>query len=215
MALAALALTGCSTYYQVLRFNLPEGASTNQNEITCQNEECQLSFDFWENKGNTSFRLLNKGKQTIHIYLNELFLVKNGLASDYVQLAATHDKMEDFGSQIVSIPPGSYRNFTCPKLQSEIYEFCDVELCPTGEKVQEVRFNNFDTPLKYSLVITYSVGENSQKKSFTNSFYVDQLINYHHKDFQRFHNDTVRICNEDEIFEVQDLKSPDKFFIEY
>lgn len=215
--LSAIALlsTACSSFYQVMRVSVPDNAVVTQQEISCKSQDATLAFDFWADRGDLNFRLYNNSSETMHIFLDETFLTKNGLAADYMELSKSFDRMTKYGTCVVSIPAGAHRLFVCPRLQSEIFEYCDVELCPAGDQIQEVNFSADDSPLHFSFDITYTLGQDPTKKMLHQSFFVNQTVNYHERDFERHHDDTVRICNEEELIPVQDLRSPDKFFIKY
>lgn len=207
--------TACTNYYQVLRVTVPSNAVVSAHEIACNDQDMTLTYNFWDNNGNLSFRLYNNSAETMHIYLDETFLVKNGFASDYLELSKIHNKMNKYGSSTVAIPAGAHRFFVCPHLQNEIFEYCDIELCPSGEVIQEKNFTKEDTPLSFSIEVTYSLGQNPNKKMTRHSFYINQTVNYRERDFERQHDDTLRFCNEEEVIPVQDLRSPDKFYIKY
>ena len=215
VAVVVLLSTACTSYYQVLRVSLPSDAVVSSQEISCKSQDATLTYDFWANRGDFSFRLYNNSAETMHVFLDETFLTKNGLAADYMELSKNYDRMTKYGSCVVSIPPGAHRFFVCPRLQSEIFEYCDVELCPAGDQIQEVNFSADDSPLHFNLDVTYTLGQNPTKKMIRQSFYVNQTVNYHERDFERHHDDTVKICNEEELIPVQDLRSPDKFYIKY
>ena len=211
---AVLLLTACTTYYQVYHVEGEESYRTSRNEMRYEGSHCAVSYDFWKNRGEMSFTLFNTSDQTMHLYLDECFLVRNGNAMDFLQLPITNQGTA-FSGTVVSIPPHSYRRFSCPDIESHIMEFCDVELCPSRELIRTTFFNQETSPLKFGVRLTYTLGQKEQKYMVSNSFYVNEVTNYHKRNFEQFHYDTLRYCHEEELLPVQDIRSADKFYIEY
>lgn len=209
-----LLLTACASYYQVYHLEGEEDFRTNRHEMRYDGSHCVVSYDFWQNHGSLSFTLQNTSDQTMHLYLDECFLVRNGHASDFLQLPIT-DGTLSFSGKVVSIPPHTYRHFSCPDIESHILEFCDVELCPSRELIHTTFFTRETSPLQFGVRLTYSLGQNEQKHLITNSFYVNEVTNYHKRNFEQVHYDTLRNCHEEELLPVQDIRSADKFYIEY
>lgn len=210
----ALICTACANFYQVFQVAGNEKFVTDNRNMRYEDGDCIITYDFWRDHGTLSFDLYNKSEQTMHIYMDECFIVHDKHAQDFVQLNVT-DRNNKFSGTVVSIPPGAYRHFTCPEIQRHIFEFCNVEVCPSPDLIQTTEFNPDDSPLHFGMDLTYSLGQSSSKKMVKNSFYVNQVTNYHKRNFEQTHDDTLRICNEEEVIEIQDLRSPDKFFIEY
>lgn len=210
----ALVGTSCADFYQVFQVAGYEKYTSDNHSMRYEDSDCIIIYDFWKNHGTLSFDLYNKSEQTLHLYLDECFIIKNKHTQDFEQLKVT-DKDKAFSGEIVSIPPGAYRHFTCPEIQRTIFEFCNVEVCPSPDLIQTTEFNPDDSPLHFGVDLTYSLGQNATKKMVKNSFYIHQITNYHEQNFEQTHDDTLRICNEEEVIEIQDLRSPDKFFIEY
>lgn len=209
-------LTACTSYYQVFRMQPKQEMHADKHQLSYQNNDLQIIYDFWGNKGNMSFKLWNNSNQTMHIYLDECFLLRNGYAMDFQQLNVKAGD-EPFAGGVVSIPPKACRYFACPKIQSETLEFlfCDGEMTPDRTEIRAKEFNQDLSPLNFGVRMTYSLGQNPEKKMASNDFYVDEIINYHKVNFEQCHYDTLRICNEMELIPVQDIRSANKFFIEY
>lgn len=211
---AVLLLTACTPYYQVYHVEGEESYRTNRYEMRYEGSHCTVSYDFWKNRGEMSFTLFNTTDQTMHLYLDECFLVRNGSAKDFLQLPITNQGTA-FSGKVVSIPAHSHRRFSCPDIESHIMEFCDVELCPSRELIRTTFFNQETSPLKFGVRLTYTLGQNEQKHMVSNNFYVNEVTNYHKSNFEQFHYDTLRNCHEEELLPVQDIRSADKFYIEY
>ncbi|MCQ2280052.1 MAG: hypothetical protein MJZ49_04525 [Bacteroidales bacterium] len=210
----ALICTACANFYQVFQVAGYEKYTADNHGMRYEDGDCIITYDFWRNHGTLSFDLYNKSNQTMHIYLGESFIINNKHAKDFEQLKVT-DRNQNFSDKIVSIPPGAFRHFTCPEIRHNIFEFCNIEVCPSPDLIQISEFTKDDSPLNFGMFLTYTLGQNESKKMVKNNFYVNQVVNYHKRNFEQTHDDTLRICNEEEVIEIQDLRSPDKFFIEY
>lgn len=211
---AALMMTACASYYQVYHVQGEENFNTNRHEMRYEDNNCTVSYDFWRNRGSLSFTLQNTSDQTMHLYLDECFLVRNGHATDFLQLPITDGDLA-FSGKVVSIPPHSYRHFSCPNIESQIIEFCDVELCPSPDLIHTTFFQRETSPLRFGISLTYSLGQKEQKHLLSNNFYINEITNYHKRNFEQVHYDTLRNCHEEELLPIQDLRSADKFYIEY
>ena len=217
LSISAIALfAACTNYYQVFRVQPQQEMYADSHQLSYQNSNLQITYDFWGDEGNMSFKLLNNSTQTMHIYLDECFLIKNGYAMDFQQLDVKAGK-EPFACGVVSIPPKTFRYFNCPKIQSETLEFlfCDGEMTPDRTEIRAKEFNQELSPLNFGVRMTYSLGQNTEKMMASNDFYVAEIINYHKVNFEQCHYDTLRICNEIELIPIQDVRSANKFLIEY
>lgn len=206
--------TGCTSYYQVFQVAGQEKYVTDNRAMTYEDNDCIITYDFWRDRGTLSFDLYNKSNQTMHIYLSECFIIKNKSTKDFEQLKVT-DRDKSFAQSIVSIPAGASRHFTCPEIQRDIFEFCNIEVCPTPDLIQTSEFTKENSPLNFGMYLTYTLGQNESKKMVKNNFYINQIVNYHKRNFEQTHDDTLRICNEEEVIEIQDVRAADKFYIEY
>lgn len=211
---AAILLTSCASFYQVYHVKSVDNYATTPHEIRYMGSHCRVSYDFWQDHGSMSFALYNTSDQTMHLHLDECFLSRNGHVSDFLQLPITDGKLS-FSGAVVSIPPHSYRYFNCPDIESHILEFCDVELCPSRELIHTTYFTRETSPMEFGVTLTYTLGQKEQKYLITNNFYVDEVTNYHKRNFEQVHYDTIRNCHEEELVPIQDIRSADKFYIEY
>lgn len=212
--LLALLLSACTNYFQVLHVASDTPCVTTNHDVQYKSDDCTISYNFWGNHGTLSFDLQNNTNQTLHVNLDECFVVINNHAFDFSQLKVK-DGDKEFSNNTVSIPAGAYRHFTCPTIRRDIFELCNVEVCPDPQTIQSTTFKNEESPLHFGMSVTYTIGQNTTPKIVANNFFVDEIINYHKRNFEQTHDDTLRICNEEEVIEIQDVRSADKFFIEY
>lgn len=83
--LFALILNGCSSsyFYQVYETRLPDNVNMKDGKLYYEDQNCQISYNLWGDKGVIGFSFYNKSDKNIYINLEECFFVKNGVAYDY------------------------------------------------------------------------------------------------------------------------------------
>src|SRR5690625_7764154 len=72
-------------YYQIYKTK-PISRETNtdgNNPLVYEDENCTISYDFWNHGGNLSFEFPNKTDKTIQLHRDNSFFRKNGIAYDY------------------------------------------------------------------------------------------------------------------------------------
>ncbi len=83
--LFALILNGCSSsyFYQVYETRLPDNVNMKDGKLYYEDQNCQITYNLWGDKGVIGFSFYNKSDKNIYINLEECFFVKNGVAYDY------------------------------------------------------------------------------------------------------------------------------------
>jgi len=79
--------TSCSpVYYQVFEAEpTTEDIMKQTDALVYEDENCRISYDFWDEYGDMSFRVVNKTDQMLYLDLGKSFYVLNGRAYDYYQ----------------------------------------------------------------------------------------------------------------------------------
>lgn len=87
LILFAILLNGCSSplFYQVYDTKLSDNMQMKEGQIYFEDENCQITYNLWGDKGVIGFAFYNKTHENIYINLEECFFVKNGVAYDYYQ----------------------------------------------------------------------------------------------------------------------------------
>jgi hypothetical protein len=94
-----IALSACTSqnYYQLIETE-SNASESNSSSIIFENEELEISFDFWGDKGNGSFIVFNKTDKDIFIDLKRSHLIINDLAITYFQNRNFSNKKVSFFS---------------------------------------------------------------------------------------------------------------------
>lgn len=86
IAVMAVLLTSCATtsFYQVYKAVPSDKLITKDNNyLIYEDENCEVSYNFWGLGGNIGFHFYNKTDKKIYLNLEESFFVLNGIAYDY------------------------------------------------------------------------------------------------------------------------------------
>ena len=84
-AILTLILFSCSpsVFYQVYNTAVTGNLKQEENSITFNDENCTISYNFWANEGQMTFKITNNSDSTIYINMDESFFIMNGIAYDY------------------------------------------------------------------------------------------------------------------------------------
>jgi hypothetical protein len=85
VGLIALIMASCSStsFYQVYKTTASEKINVKENSLVYEDQNCTISYNFWQNEGNIGFRFFNKTDQNIYLNLDESFFVFNGISNNY------------------------------------------------------------------------------------------------------------------------------------
>jgi hypothetical protein len=78
-------MTSCAStsYYQVYKTSTSEKIKLEENSLDYEDQNCIISYNFWEDEGNIGFRFFNKTNQNIYLNLDDSFYILNGIANNY------------------------------------------------------------------------------------------------------------------------------------
>ena len=77
--------TSCATskfYYQVYEVTSPD-VSQQENVLSYEKSDCQITYNLWSEGGNLSFLIHNKTDKNLYIVMPQSFFILNGVANDY------------------------------------------------------------------------------------------------------------------------------------
>ncbi len=232
-------MTSCSSFYYQLYKTVPSSDLVQKNgSLVYEDENCQVSYNFWSDKGNVGFRFYNKTDDDIYLNLPESYFVINGIANNYfkdrvftqtggssvalisyyfgVGLASTNNtsvskKEED----IICIPSLTSKIISEYLISETIYRDCDLFRYPTTNQIKTKEFTKENSPLVFSNRLTYWTGKMGPTIKFSNEFYVTEITNYPQDKFLT--ENPKEFCNEKTSTYPKVFKNPtpDKFYIKY
>ncbi len=117
--------------------------------------------------------------------------------------------------KIVCIPPGSYKYFSEYLVSGNAIRDCALLRRPGRKSINTKSFTRENSPLAFSNLISYSLGNASQPNIVSNNFYVADVTNYPRN--MVLGSKTAEFCGEKAHFPYTYLKysSPDAFYIRY
>ena len=70
-----------TTFYQL--HEIKAISDDISNELIYQDDNCEIFYDFWSDKGNSGFTLYNKSDKNLFVDKNSCFFIKNEISYDY------------------------------------------------------------------------------------------------------------------------------------
>ena len=84
-AIIAVLSTSCMTtsFYQVYTAVPSDKSISKDRNLVYEDDNCSVSYNFWEQGGNIGFTFYNKTDKNIYLNLEESFFILNGMAHNY------------------------------------------------------------------------------------------------------------------------------------
>jgi len=85
IAIAIILFSSCMPkfYYQVYKATPVNASLTTDNALIFEDNNCKVSYNFWDKGGDAGFSFYNKTDNNIYINKEECFFILNGIAYDY------------------------------------------------------------------------------------------------------------------------------------
>lgn len=78
---------------------------------------------------------------------------------------------------IIVVPAKASKSIIEYAINKAIYRDCDYLLFPNKKQTKPITFSQSNTPIRFSNIIAYRVGENGPIQRINNNFYVDKIEN--------------------------------------
>lgn len=240
LLIVSLLFTSCKSYIQIYDVD-STSAKTSNEQFVFENEDCKLTYNFWEEWGNASMVFTNKTDKNLFVSLSQSSYIFNTYSSSFYQGVDQHiavpkygyrdvikRKLDNYGA-ILSIPKFAYITLrdipvvcVAPKSSKVIgdlnivkrsYSFCDKKKDKPKRRYSESYTEN-DSPITFGYNMVYSTKEDcSEIKSLESSFYVSRIENVTKK--QEEVSSQVKDCLDYSETSVITLKSqsPKRFYI--
>lgn len=204
-----LLLSSCSStrFFQV--YDVASSSKSNMVEVNVsekQNDDCIISYDFWDEGGDVGFNFYNKTDKNIYIHLDECFFVMNGIAQDYyknrvysrsrgaglatigklktiytssaaVSSSASTFEISKAEKRIICIPSKTSKYINEYKVTGSPFRDCNLLRFPKRKDVEKLVFSFEDSPFVFSNRLCYSVGKNEELKQVDNEFFISSIQN--------------------------------------
>lgn len=84
LAVIVLTLSSCSTtFYQLYEVQPEQGITKSTDALIFEDANCRITYNLWEDEGNSGFKFFNKTNENLIVHLDESFFILNGIAYDY------------------------------------------------------------------------------------------------------------------------------------
>lgn len=214
----SLLFASCKSYIQIYDVD-STSAKTSNEQFVFENEDCKLTYNFWEEWGNASMVFTNKTDKNLFVSLSQSSYIFNGFSSSFYKGVDDHVVISKFKSKtfhdlpVVCVAPKSSRVIGDLNLVDKIYFFCEKKKDNPSRRYSE-NYNENDSPITFGYNMVYSATENcNEVKSLESSFYVSRIENVTKK--QEEVSSQVKNCSDYSDTSVIILKSqsPKRFYI--
>jgi hypothetical protein len=230
VVLLAMMFSSCvsTSYYQIYKATPTDTTQLQDNLLVFEDENCQISYNLWDEGGNIGFRFYNKTNENIYLNLEESFFVFNGLAHNYFKnrvytnSSGTGNNIVNSAysitfneEKIVCIPPKSTKFISEYSINKTLYRDCDLFKYPTKKRVKTKSFTIENSPFIFSNRITYSIGTSKNMIRLVNEFYISEITNYPEGELIEFKQE--EFCGEKSGQSLMYINKTanDKFYIRY
>ena len=212
-------MSSCGSYYYQV-YDVTSNLKEQNNQYIVENEDCYVSFNFWQHLGNAAFTFHNKTDENLYIPLASSSFVLNGYSKSLfdnvdVTVWVSRTKTKTYKSNAtICVAPHSSVVINDKKLLDHIYQFCDMKKDFPSKSYGE-DFTAADTPISLRYHILYTQNMNAeQTKALTPAFYVSRIENFKAK--RIIEKNIVKSCNTYQEVPYNTLKneSPKRFYIE-
>lgn len=166
-------------------------SNNDDNGYYYQDQNCRISYDFWEVNGDGGFVVTNLTDQVLYIIKDKCFFIKNGVSYDYFhnnEWVGSSDS--DKGSKhtheknVIGIAPHTSRSIREYNIYPYVYLDCDLDRKPGANHPATMAFTPANSPVRFGNFITYKVGDDGQEQEVRNMFYTSRVTNYRKSDLQ-------------------------------
>lgn len=213
-----IVMSSCGSYYYQV-YDVTSNLKEQNNQYIVENEDCYISFNFWQHLGNAAFTFHNKTDENLYIPLASSSFILNGYSKSLfdnvdVTVWVSWTKTKTYKSNAtICVAPHSSVVINDKKLLDHIYQFRDMEKDFPSKSYGE-DFTAADTPISFRYHILYSQNMNAeQTKALTPAFYVSRIENFKTK--RIIEKNIVKSCNTYLEVPYNTLKSesPKRFYI--
>ena len=127
-----IVMSSCGAYYYQV-YDVTSNLKEQNNQYIVENEDCYVSFNFWQHLGNAAFTFHNKTDENLYIPLASSSFVLNGYSKSLfdnvdVTVWVSRTKTKTYKSNAtICIAPHSSVVINDKKLLDHIYQFCDMK----------------------------------------------------------------------------------------
>lgn len=143
LLIVSLLFTSCKSYIQIYDVD-STSAKTSNEQFVFENEDCKLTYNFWEEWGNASMVFTNKTDKNLFVSLSQSSYIFNGFSSSFYKGVDDHVIISKLTSKtfhdlpIVCVAPKSSRVIGDLNLVDKIYFFCEKRKISLSADIQKI-----------------------------------------------------------------------------
>lgn len=120
-----------------------------------------------------------------------------------------------YEEKIVCVPSHTSKIIKEYSINETLFRDCDLFKYPSKNQIKPKTFSKSTSPLVFSNIIAYKVGQSDNIVKFENEFYVNEISNYPESEILETKYDEY--CGQKSITTTKYFKnvSPDKFYVKY
>lgn len=221
-----IVFSSCSSslYFQVYNIEA-DNVVKKENNFIYSNEDCDIKYNLWSEKGNLSFVFTNKTDIDICLDMERSCFIRDGFAYSYFYSEKEHLKIESkshLSSSIfvtetnttfiseeypskIWIPANSSRIIRGFNILSEPYLECDKFDLNFPKKYSEtIKYTASTTPLTIKNRLVYYFANDEKDRIIENKFWIIDYTNYSEKEMFEWKNNYD--CLRGTIQNIQVLK---------
>lgn len=115
----------------------------------------------------------------------------------------------------ICIPPNTSKAVFEYAISKKPYRDCDLLRFPTLDQIKTLKFDKNNSPIAFSNIITYKMGQASLVERIKNEFFVSEITNY--PDSKVVESKKEKFCGQKSYEKVSHflITSPDMFYLKY
>ena len=151
LLVVSLLFASCKSYIQIYDVDSSSAKTTNE-QFVFENEDCKLTYNFWEEWGNASMVFTNKTDKNLFVSLSQSSYIFNGFSSSFYKGIDDHVVISKFKSKtfrdlpVVCVAPKSSKVIGDLNLIDKIYFFCEKEKDKPKRRYSE-NYNENNSPI--------------------------------------------------------------------
>ncbi|MFC1733594.1 hypothetical protein ACFL6I_25120 [candidate division KSB1 bacterium] len=183
-----------------------------------------LSYNYYRNRvfthssstdASASFGATSSKSVTEKNYL-DLFQTNRTATTNTTEIMKSSGNSLSFiEEKIICIPAHYSKIISEYNINESLFRYCDLYIYPTKKEIKTKSFSESESPLVFSNIIAYTVGQSSNIIKFENKFYVTEITNYPESEIYEYKYDEY--CGQKKMTTTEYFKnvSPDMFYIKY
>lgn len=175
-----LTLSSCGSYYYQF-YDVASNLKEQNEQYVSENEDCKITYNFWENCGNASVVFHNKTNANLFVPLTQSSFIFNGISTPFFTDMEKHVVISSTESRtykqlpVLCVAPHASVVIGDFNVIDKAFVFCKLEKdFPSKQYAED--YSNDNSPISFGYHIAYSsTPECSFVKGFDSNFYVSRI----------------------------------------